>query len=58
MPPATPQPNVRVVTLRIDGRDVSAREDETILEVCRENRIEVPSLCQLDGLSVWGGCRL
>jgi len=58
MPPATPQPNVRVVTLKIDGRDVSAREDETILEVCRENQIEVPSLCQLDGLSVWGGCRL
>ena len=59
MPPLpTPQPNVRVVTLRIDDRDLSAREDETLIEVCRENRIPIPSLCHLDGLSVWGGCRL
>ena len=58
MPRPTPQPNVRVVTLRIDDRDLSAREDETLIEVCRENRIPIPSLCHLDGLSVWGGCRL
>jgi bidirectional [NiFe] hydrogenase diaphorase subunit len=55
--PAKP-PNVRVVTLNIDGRDLSAREDETIIEVCRENEIPIPSLCYLEGLSVWGACRL
>jgi bidirectional [NiFe] hydrogenase diaphorase subunit len=55
--PAKP-PNVRVVTLNIDGRDLSAREDETIIEVCRENQIPIPSLCYLEGLSVWGACRL
>jgi bidirectional [NiFe] hydrogenase diaphorase subunit len=55
--PAKP-PNVRVFTLNIDGRDLSAREDETIIEVCRENQIPVPSLCYLDGLSIWGACRL
>jgi bidirectional [NiFe] hydrogenase diaphorase subunit len=55
--PVTP-PNVRVVTLNIDGRDLSARADETIIEVCRENQIPIPSLCYLDGLSVWGACRL
>jgi bidirectional [NiFe] hydrogenase diaphorase subunit len=58
MPPPAKQPNVRVVTLNIDGRDLSAREDETIIEVCRENQIPIPSLCYLDGLSVWGACRL
>jgi bidirectional [NiFe] hydrogenase diaphorase subunit len=47
-----------VVTLRIDGQDLSAREDETLIEVCRENGISIPSLCYLDGLSVWGACRL
>jgi bidirectional [NiFe] hydrogenase diaphorase subunit len=47
-----------VVTLRIDGQDLSAREDETLIEVCRENGIPIPSLCYLDGLSVWGACRL
>jgi bidirectional [NiFe] hydrogenase diaphorase subunit len=47
-----------VVTLRIDGVDLSAREDETLIEVCRENGIPIPSLCYLDGLSIWGACRL
>lgn len=58
MPLPTPQSSVRVVTLKIDGLDLSAREDETIIEVCRENQIPIPSLCHLDGLSVHGGCRL
>ncbi|QVL46847.1 MAG: bidirectional hydrogenase complex protein HoxU [Thiocapsa sp.] len=58
MPPPAKQPNVRVVTLTIDGRDLSARADETIIEVCRENQIPIPSLCYLEGLSVWGACRL
>ncbi len=49
---------IRVRTLKIDERDVSAREDETILEVARENGIDIPSLCYLEGLSAVGGCRL
>lgn len=51
-------PPVRVVTFRIDDRDLSAREDETILDVAREQDIWIPSLCYLQGLSVWGACRL
>ena len=58
MSPLSAQPKVRVVTLKIDGHDVGAREDETIIEVARENRIRIPSLCYLDGLSTWGACRL
>ena len=53
-----PPPPVRVVTFRIDDRDLSAREDETILTVAREQGIRIPSLCFLEGLSVWGACRL
>jgi bidirectional [NiFe] hydrogenase diaphorase subunit len=53
-----PPPPVRVVTFRIDDRDLSAREDETILSVAREQGISIPSLCYLEGLSVWGACRL
>lgn len=49
---------VRVVTLKINDQDVSAREDESILEVARENGIRIPSLCYMNGLSVWGACRL
>jgi len=47
-----------VVTLKINDRDVSAQSDQTILEVARENDIFIPTLCFLEGLSGWGGCRL
>ena len=54
----TAPPAARVVTLEIDGRDLSARDSESLLVVCREQGIPIPSLCYLDGLSVWGACRL
>ena len=47
-----------IKTLKIDGRDVSARQNETILEVARENGIFIPTLCTLKGLSNVGACRL
>ncbi len=47
-----------VKTLVIDGINVSARADQTILEVARENNIDIPTLCHLDGLSDVGACRL
>lgn len=49
---------VDVKTLVIDGKPVSARADQTILEVARENDIPIPTLCHLDGLSDVGACRL
>jgi bidirectional [NiFe] hydrogenase diaphorase subunit len=54
MNPATPN----IKTLRIDGQDVSARGDQTLLEVSRENGIRIPTLCALHGLSDVGACRL
>jgi bidirectional [NiFe] hydrogenase diaphorase subunit len=48
----------RVLTFKIDGRDVSSREDETILAVARQNGVDIPTLCHLDGLSERGACRL
>ncbi|MBU6454604.1 MAG: bidirectional hydrogenase complex protein HoxU [Cyanobacteria bacterium REEB67] len=49
---------MRVVTLKINDREMSGRDDENILQVARENGIDIPTLCQVDGLSEWGGCRL
>ena len=51
-------PQVRVVTLQIDGRDIGATEDESILDVARQNGINIPTLCYLEGLSGVGACRL
>jgi len=47
-----------VKTLRIDGADISARADQSILDAARENNITIPTLCHLDGLSDVGACRL
>jgi bidirectional [NiFe] hydrogenase diaphorase subunit len=47
-----------VVTLKINDKDVSGRDDETILQVARENNIYIPTLCHLDGLGDVGACRL
>ena len=47
-----------VVTLTIDDKHVSADESQTLLEVARENDVDVPTMCHLDGLSEVGACRL
>jgi bidirectional [NiFe] hydrogenase diaphorase subunit len=54
----TTKQSVRIKTLKIDGKDVGAREDQTILEVAREAGIDIPTLCHIDGLSEVGACRL
>jgi len=45
-------------TLTIDGKPVSAEEGSTVLKVARDNGINIPTLCQLDGLCDVGACRL
>ncbi|MFP5342408.1 MAG: bidirectional hydrogenase complex protein HoxU [Candidatus Limnocylindria bacterium] len=47
-----------VHTLRIDGRDVAGHDGQSILSVARENGIDIPTMCHLDGLSDTGACRL
>jgi bidirectional [NiFe] hydrogenase diaphorase subunit len=47
-----------VKTLSIDGKMISAHEDETILEAARDAGITIPTLCHLDGVSDIGACRI
>jgi bidirectional [NiFe] hydrogenase diaphorase subunit len=47
-----------VKTLTIDGQPLSAGDDQTILDVARENGIHIPTLCHVPGLSDIGACRL
>jgi bidirectional [NiFe] hydrogenase diaphorase subunit len=47
-----------VKTLMIDGQEVSATRGQSILDVARENGIDIPTLCHIDGLSDVGACRL
>ena len=46
------------VTIMFDGEEVEAFTDETVLQAARRNNVFIPSLCFVEGLSVWGGCRL
>src|ERR1700760_987681 len=48
----------QVKTLTIDGKEVCAAENQTILEAARENGMDVPTLCHFDGLTGIGACRL
>jgi bidirectional [NiFe] hydrogenase diaphorase subunit len=47
-----------IKTLVIDGQDVSARGDQTIMETAREHGVFIPSLCNMPGLHAVGACRL
>jgi bidirectional [NiFe] hydrogenase diaphorase subunit len=47
-----------IVTFTIDGQQYSAKDDQTVLAVAREHKIRIPTLCQLDGLTTVGACRL
>ena len=44
--------------IEIDGRTVTGRAGQTILEVCRDNGIEVPTLCYEPKLPGFGACRM
>lgn len=42
----------------IDGKQVSAEEDATILKVATDADIKIPTLCHLEGVYDVGACRL
>jgi formate dehydrogenase major subunit len=47
-----------MICLTIDGRNVSIREGATVLEAARAIGRKIPTLCWLEGLESYGGCRL
>jgi len=49
---------IEVKTFKIDGQDFSAGPEETVLDVARQNKIFIPHMCELEGLSDVGACRL
>lgn len=46
------------ITIVIDDAELEAYEGETVLQAARRYNIDIPTLCYLEGLSIWGGCRL
>jgi predicted molibdopterin-dependent oxidoreductase YjgC len=52
---AAPQ---KTVTISIDGREVQCDDGATLLEVCRAEGVYISSLCYIDGLAPYAGCRM
>ena len=46
------------ISLQIDGRDVAATEDMSILAAARSAGISIPTVCHHEKLEPFGGCRL
>ncbi len=46
------------VKLKINGADIECKEGATILEAAKASGVEIPTLCNLEGLTPYGGCRL
>ena len=50
--------NNATITLTIDGSEVTVPEGTMILKAAQDNGIIIPTLCNLEGLTPYGGCRL
>ncbi len=48
----------RTVTIRLDGTDVEVPEGATLLDACRSERIDTPTLCYSDVLHPVNACRV
>jgi predicted molibdopterin-dependent oxidoreductase YjgC len=48
----------RVVEFTLDGRNVSASEDELLVHAAARNGVFIPTLCHDDKLDPYGGCRM
>ncbi len=44
------------VKMTIDGKEITARAGETVLNAAAQNGIEIPNLCYLKDLSPYGAC--
>ena len=55
--PQRPQ-STTAIRIEVDGRIVEGLEGQTILEICRDNGIEIPTLCYEPKLPGFGACRM
>jgi bidirectional [NiFe] hydrogenase diaphorase subunit len=46
------------LSLTINGTEVSAEPGESLLDVARQNNVQIPSLCHHPNLTPYGACRL
>ncbi len=52
------EPSQQEITLKIDGREVRAKEGATLLDAAKSMGIDIPTLCYHKALSPFGSCRI
>lgn len=48
----------KTITLTINGKEVITKEGNTILQAAKQEGIYIPTLCYIDGIHQYGGCRM
>ena len=51
------QLDVPLVSFSLNGREVTGRATETLLQVAQREGVEIPHLCYKEGLEAVGNCR-
>lgn len=49
--------NEKTISFKLNGKDVEAYGDETILQAAKRNNVEIPHLCYKEGYRPDGNCR-
>src|SRR4030042_424027 len=49
---------IKTVNLTIDGRWINVEEGSTILQAAHQFGIHIPTICYMENLSPYGGCRI
>lgn len=47
-----------MITIEVNGKNIEAREGETILAALKREGLTVPTLCHMEGLKPTGACRI
>jgi NADH-quinone oxidoreductase subunit G/NADP-reducing hydrogenase subunit HndD len=47
-----------MITIEVNGKKVKAEKDQILLEVLRQEGIDIPTLCHIEGLTPTGACRM
>ncbi len=45
-------------TITADGKEIEGRPGQTVLQVCQDANVSIPTLCHHPALKPYGGCRL
>lgn len=48
----------KMIELKINGQEIKGQKGQTILELARENNIEIPTLCYDERVKTYGACGL